>query len=117
MYSTTDHIAIMARSALNRKERSMNKRAKSAAIKMLTQVGEATCRTIGAQCEVVIHDLADLEHSIVWIMGNDVGIGEIEVVLSEPVGRDDCAQIEFVSAYVERGDAVAIAIERTRQAI
>jgi predicted transcriptional regulator YheO len=48
----------------------MNKQAKSVAIKMLTQVGEATCRTVGAQCEVVIHDLADLEHSIVWIMGS-----------------------------------------------
>jgi predicted transcriptional regulator YheO len=36
---------------------------------MLAQMGEALCRTIGPQCEVVIHDLADMEHSIVWIMG------------------------------------------------
>ena len=42
---------------------------KLAAINMLTQIGEAICRTIGPQCEVVIHDLADAEHSIVWIMG------------------------------------------------
>lgn len=35
----------------------------------LSQVGEALCRTIGPQCEVVIHDLADMEQSIVWIMG------------------------------------------------
>jgi predicted transcriptional regulator YheO len=48
----------------------MNNEAKSEAIKMLTQVGEALYRTIGPQCEVVIHNLADLEHSIVWIMGN-----------------------------------------------
>jgi predicted transcriptional regulator YheO len=48
----------------------MNEQVKSEAIKMLTQVGEALYRTIGSQCEVVIHNLADLEHSIVWIMGN-----------------------------------------------
>ena len=47
----------------------MNRSQKSATIKMLAQVGEALCRTIGPQCEVVIHDLADMEHSIVWIMG------------------------------------------------
>ncbi len=47
----------------------MNKSQKSAIIQMLTQMGEALYRTIGPQCEVVIHDLSDLEHSIVWIMG------------------------------------------------
>ena len=47
----------------------MNRSQKPAIIKMLAQVGEALCRTIGPQCEVVIHDLADMEHSIVWIMG------------------------------------------------
>ena len=48
----------------------MNSYQKLASINMLTRVGEALCRTIGAQCEVVIHDLTDLEHSIVWIMGS-----------------------------------------------
>ena len=48
----------------------MNQQAKSKAIRVLTQVGEALYRTIGSQCEVVIHDLADLEHSIVWIKGS-----------------------------------------------
>ncbi len=43
---------------------------KSRVIEMLAQVGETLCRTIGPQCELVIHDLADMEHSIVWIMGN-----------------------------------------------
>lgn len=42
---------------------------KSALIDMFVQVGEALCRTIGPQCEVVIHDLEDMEHSIAWIMG------------------------------------------------
>lgn len=37
---------------------------------MLTQTGEGICRTIGSQCEVVIHDLADMDNSIVWIMGD-----------------------------------------------
>ena len=42
---------------------------KSDVLNILSQVGEALCRTLGPQCEVVIHDLADMEHSIVWIMG------------------------------------------------
>lgn len=36
----------------------------------LAQFGEAVYRTIGPQCEVVIHDLSDMEHSIVWIRGS-----------------------------------------------
>jgi predicted transcriptional regulator YheO len=51
----------------------VNKSQKSEIITMLAQVGEAWCRTIGPQCEVVIHDLADMERSIVWIMGTVTG--------------------------------------------
>jgi predicted transcriptional regulator YheO len=51
----------------------MNKTQKSATIKMLARMGEALCRTIGPQCEVAIHNLADMEHSIVWIMGTVTG--------------------------------------------
>lgn len=43
---------------------------KAVIIGMLMRMGEAFCRTLGPQCEVVIHDLADMEHSIVWVMGN-----------------------------------------------
>jgi predicted transcriptional regulator YheO len=46
---------------------------KTAIINVLVQAGEAFCRTVGPQCEVVIHDLADMEHSIVWIMGAVTG--------------------------------------------
>lgn len=38
-------------------------------LEKLIQLGEAFYRTIGPQCEVVIHDLADMEQSIVWLMG------------------------------------------------
>lgn len=47
----------------------VNTAQKQALIDRLSRVGEAMCRTIGPQCEVVIHDLDDLDHSIVWIMG------------------------------------------------
>ena len=47
----------------------MNEAKKKTTIDMLAQVGQAVCRTFGLQSEVVIHDLADMEHSIVWIMG------------------------------------------------
>lgn len=46
---------------------------KAAIVNMLAHVGKALYRTIGPQCEVVIHDLADMEHSIVWIMGTVTG--------------------------------------------
>jgi len=51
----------------------MNAWRKAALINPLTQVGEALCRTVGPQCEVVIHDLDDMERSIVWIMGSVTG--------------------------------------------
>lgn len=51
----------------------MNAWRKAALINTLTQVGEALCRTVGPQCEVVIHDLDDMERSIVWIMGSVTG--------------------------------------------
>jgi predicted transcriptional regulator YheO len=47
----------------------MKESQKSTMVGVLVRVGEALCRTVGPQCEVVIHDLADMEHSIVWIMG------------------------------------------------
>jgi predicted transcriptional regulator YheO len=47
----------------------MNETQKLLLIGQLIQVGEAVCRTIGPQCEVVVHDLADMEQSIVWIKG------------------------------------------------
>jgi predicted transcriptional regulator YheO len=47
----------------------MNDDAREPIIAAFSRVGEAMCRTVGPQCEVVIHDLADLEQSIVWIMG------------------------------------------------
>jgi len=47
----------------------MNDYQKMTSINMLIQIGEAMCRTIGPLSEVVVHDLTDLDHSIVWIMG------------------------------------------------
>jgi predicted transcriptional regulator YheO len=38
-------------------------------LEQFIQVGEAICRTIGPHCEVVLHDLADMEQSIVWVKG------------------------------------------------
>jgi predicted transcriptional regulator YheO len=47
----------------------MNKAQKMRLIDRFIQVGEAVYRTIGPQCEVVVHDLVDMEQSIVWIKG------------------------------------------------
>ena len=51
----------------------MRKTTKAQWIESLTQVGDALARTIGPQCEIVIHDLADMEHSIIWIKGDVTG--------------------------------------------
>jgi predicted transcriptional regulator YheO len=47
----------------------MDEYQKMVALNMLIQIGEAMCRTVGPLSEVVVHDLTDLDHSIVWIMG------------------------------------------------
>ena len=48
----------------------MNEARKSLIIAQFIRVGEAVCRTIGPQCEVVVHNLDDMEQSIVWIKGS-----------------------------------------------
>ncbi|MGB3906553.1 MAG: helix-turn-helix transcriptional regulator, partial [Anaerolineae bacterium] len=40
---------------------------------LLKDVGLAMSSLLGKSCEVVIHDLTDLEHSIIWIEGNVTG--------------------------------------------
>lgn len=40
---------------------------------VLKDVGLALRALLGKSCEVVIHDISDLEHSIVWIEGNVTG--------------------------------------------
>lgn len=47
----------------------MNEAQRARLIGRFIQVGEAVYRTVGPQCEVVMHDLADMEQSIVWIKG------------------------------------------------
>lgn len=47
----------------------MNEAQRARLIGRFIQVGEAVYRTVGPQCEVVVHDLADMEQSIVWIKG------------------------------------------------
>jgi predicted transcriptional regulator YheO len=40
---------------------------------LLKDVGLAITSMLGRSCEVVIHDVSDLEHSIIWIEGNVTG--------------------------------------------
>lgn len=44
-----------------------------ALFRMLKVIGEAVSATLGDWCEVVVHDLRDLDHSIVYISGNVTG--------------------------------------------
>ena len=40
---------------------------------LLKDVGLAITSLLGKSCEVVIHDVTDLEHSIIWIEGDVTG--------------------------------------------
>ncbi|HEM61092.1 MAG TPA: hypothetical protein ENO24_02280, partial [Chloroflexi bacterium] len=63
---------------------------------MLKAIGEGVSATLGEWCEVVVHDLRDLEHSIVYISGNvtgrkvgghmtDLGLANIRSGRTEPL--------------------------------
>lgn len=46
---------------------------KETVLRLLTEIGEALTTMLGEWCEVVVHDVTDLEHSIVSISGNVTG--------------------------------------------
>lgn len=48
-------------------------RSNDALFQLLKRIGEAVSATLGDWCEVVVHDITDLEHSIVFISGNVTG--------------------------------------------
>lgn len=69
---------------------------KDKVLQLLREVGEIVSVTLGDWCEVVVHDLADLEHSLVWIGGNvtgrkvggpmtDLGLSRIRSRDTEPI--------------------------------
>ncbi len=62
----------------------------------LKEVGLAITSILGESCETVIHDLGDLEHSIIWIEGDvtgrtvggsvtDLGLGALRTHTTEPL--------------------------------
>jgi predicted transcriptional regulator YheO len=69
---------------------------KDLVFEVLKDVGLAVTSMLGESCEAVIHDLADLEHSIVWIEGDvtgrtvggsvtDLGLGALRKGDTEPL--------------------------------
>ncbi len=68
---------------------------KEALLGLLKMIGHGVCATLGDWCEVVVHDLEDLEHSIVFISGDvtgrevgghmtDLGLAQIRSGQTEP---------------------------------
>lgn len=89
---------------------------KSEVFKVLKLLGYLISEAMGDWCEVVIHDLDDLEHSVVWIQGDvtgrkegspmtDLGLkklrtGDIEPVLGYATQVDDRCDVKSSSLFV-----------------
>jgi predicted transcriptional regulator YheO len=98
---------------------------REALLETLSTIGDGVCAVLGEWCEVVIHDLRDLDHSIVHISGNvtgrkegghltDLGLANIRSGHTEPLMNytsytDDGKTLKSSSVFVhdENGDPVA----------
>lgn len=95
------------------------------ALELLKAVGEVVSATLGEWCEVVIHDLSDLEHSIVFISGDvtgrkvgghftDLGLthlhaGDTEPHINYTSYTDDGKTLKCSSMFMHDEDGNAIA--------
>jgi predicted transcriptional regulator YheO len=98
---------------------------REALLQVLKAIGDGVSATLGEWCEVVIHDLRDLDHSIVYIVGNvtdrkvgghltDLGLANIRSGRTEPLMNytaytDDGKTVKSSSIFVhdESGNPVA----------
>ena len=96
-----------------------------ALLEVLAVIGQSVSATLGEWCEVAVHDLRDLEHSIVQISGNvtgrkigghltDLGLANIRCGRTEPLMNytaytDDGKTLKASSVFVhdENGQPVA----------
>jgi predicted transcriptional regulator YheO len=98
---------------------------REALLKTLSAIGEGVSSVMGEWCEVVIHDLRDLEHSIVHISGNvtgrtlgghltDLGLANIRSGRTEPLMNytaytDDGKTLKSSSVFVHDEDGNPVA--------
>jgi predicted transcriptional regulator YheO len=105
--------------------RELDSDTKKTVLEALGLLGEIVTKTVGDWCEVVIHDLADLEHSIVSVTGNvtgravggnitDLGLaklraGELDPLLNYRSYTDDGKTLKCSSAFLcdDKGEAFA----------
>ena len=98
---------------------------REALLEVLKAIGDGVSGTLGEWCEVVIHDLRDLEHSIVYVSGNvtgrkvggpmtDLGLTHIRAGRTEPLVNytsytDDGKTLRCSSMFIhdENGNPVA----------
>ena len=98
---------------------------RKALLEVLKAIGDGVSGTLGEWCEVVIHDLSDLDHSIVYIVGNvtgrkvggpmtDLGLTHIRSQRTEPLVNytsytDDGKTLRCGSVFIhdENGNPVA----------
>ncbi len=97
---------------------------KEAVFRLLTEIGEALTAMLGEWCEVVVHDVSDLEHSIISMSGNvtgrqvgghmpDLGLallrsGQTKPVINYSNYTDDGKKLKSSSIFVhaENGEPV-----------
>ncbi|HUW10906.1 MAG TPA: PAS domain-containing protein [Anaerolineae bacterium] len=103
----------------------LNRACKSEVLELLKTVGETVTATVGQWCEVVIHDLADLEHSIVFLRGDvtgrevgghmtDFGLtklraGQTEPIINYKIYSDDGRTLRSSSIFIHDEDGSPIA--------
>ena len=102
---------------------SANGKTRQAELANLKAIAHAIVQNFGERsCEVIIHDLADLEHSIVWIEGNvtarciggamtDFGIqkvqaGDFQDVLNYTTDIEDGRTLKSCSVFLRDADGV-----------
>ena len=103
----------------------LNRAIKSEVLELLKTVGEIVTATVGQWCEVVIHDLADLEHSIVFLGGDvtgrevgghmtdfglaKLGAGQTEPIINYRIYTDDGKTLRSSSFFIHDEDGSPIA--------
>lgn len=79
---------------------------KREAFDLLKDIGLSLTSMLGKSCEVVIHDVSDLEHSIIWISGDVTGRkigGMMPEVALERLRKGETHPIFNYTVHTERG--------------
>jgi predicted transcriptional regulator YheO len=76
-------------------------------VELLKRLAEGIVAVVGPNCEVVVHDFSDLEHSVIWVSGNLTGrkpgapVPDIDFI-SEHLESNASDQLNYVTTIGSR---------------